>query len=69
MKSNYICDEPCPKCGGQVQLYGSECYPEDGITFECEICNYEGNVSVNDRCDCLMEIAKQSHKIIYNKLS
>lgn len=68
MRTKYICDEPCPICGNQVQLYGTECYPAGGIAFECDVCDYHGNISVNKGCDCLMKVAEQAHRIIFNNL-
>lgn len=63
----YKCNEPCPLCGGIVEVYGSDCYPEDGITFECmeETCQYEGFISCNIRTNCLVEAAKNAHDFIY----
>lgn len=67
----YICDEPCPFCGSEVQVYGSDCYPEDGITFECinEKCNYIGDLSCNKRVNCLLNAAKIAHNFISKNIS
>jgi len=41
MRNKFICEENCPMCGAEVQMFGSECYNEEGIEIEC----------MNDDCD------------------
>lgn len=68
-KSKYVCKEPCPVCGARVEIFGSECYPEDGIQFECtkDGCDYSGELSCSKRFDCLLEATKIAHDTISKK--
>jgi hypothetical protein len=64
----YVCDKPCPQCGGVVELFGSACYPEDGISAEClnEECDYE--LRLYCRADNLIDVVKRAHGFVYNAI-
>ena len=66
LDNNCKCSEPCPLCGGDVYVFGTDCYPSDGISFECmnDKCQYEGNITCTVRVDCLRDAAKLAHDFI-----
>ena len=68
----FICMKPCPLCGEEVQIFGSECYQSEGMTFECmnDDCGYEGTVSLSckARANSLRAIAKLTHALVFNDL-
>ena len=71
--NKFICDEYCPVCGAEVQLFGSECYNEDGISAECD--NDDCSYRVEIRVECgvafsgLREIVECLHNDICQRVS
>jgi hypothetical protein len=67
--SQFDCDFPCPICGSKVTLFGTDCYPEEGISAECSNleCDYELKISCSKRIDCLREAVKNAHSFIYSR--
>jgi hypothetical protein len=62
--------KPCPKCGWPVKIFGSECYPEDGITIQCtqESCSYYLTMIMNYRSDDLKQRAIIAHNLKGKKI-
>lgn len=48
---------PCPKCGSNVEITGSECYPDSGLLIECthDNCDMMFLLSVNLRSTILKD--------------
>jgi hypothetical protein len=68
--SQFDCDYPCPKCGSKVELFGTDCYPEEGIGAECinMNCDYELTISCTVRIDCLRDTVRNAHSFVYKRL-
>lgn len=66
----YICDKPCPICNSEVQLFGSDCYPVDGIIAECQNddCQYELSVTCSIRTNNLLQTTKKAHDFMYSTI-
>ena len=47
---------PCPYCNSTVEMYGTECYPEEGIEIECTKCEFNMYLSIPKRTNKLKEI-------------
>lgn len=62
----YKCKEKCPICGSDVEVFGSECYPVDGITAECtsDSCCYSLDVNCTVRSNGLINITKVAHGLL-----
>ena len=63
-------DYPCPKCGSKVELLGSDCYPEAGISVECTNvkCDYELKISCSIRTNFLRDTVREAHSAMWNLL-
>lgn len=68
--SQFDCDYPCPKCGSKVELFGSDCYPEEGISAECMNldCDYELSISCSIRTNFLRDTVREAHSIMWKFL-
>jgi len=54
----------CPVCKSELNIFGSECYPEDGFVVECPKCIYELRLSVNLRISGLKSIVMKVQEIV-----
>ena len=65
-EKQFICDQPCPLCGSEVQVFGSDCYPESGIAAECMNldCDYELKITCSVRTNFLRNTVKEAHNIM-----
>jgi len=56
----------CLKCNSGVKIYGSECYPEEGISVECDNldCDYEIVIQTSLRTNKLKEMVRLVHETI-----
>jgi len=56
----------CPKCQSEVEMYGSECYPESGIMIECSNldCDYHMNLQNTIRSNSLREALSKAHNYL-----
>jgi hypothetical protein len=63
---SYYCSESCPLCESAVEVFGTDCYPEEGIVAECtnEDCSYNLTLSSSVRVNCLMEAIKVAHNFM-----
>ena len=61
--ANGLC---CPKCESKATIYGSECYPDDGMVVECDNhdCAMEIRLSINLRTDKLKDAIKAAWNIL-----
>lgn len=57
---------PCLKCKSKVIIYGSECYPEEGMTVECNNhdCDFEMELTADMRTDKLREALSTAWNIL-----
>ena len=64
--SQFDCDYPCPKCGAKVELFGTDCYPDEGIVAECTnlSCDYELVISCSIRTNLLRDTVREAHSIM-----
>ena len=63
MNDRYKCKDNCPICGSPVEVFGSDCYPIDGINIECTAvpCEYMLMVSSTISSNVLLDTAKEAH--------
>ena len=61
--SDVLC---CPKCKSKVIIYGSECYPEEGMSVECNNldCDMEIELKIDMRTNKLKEALKAAWNIL-----
>lgn len=59
----------CPLCGSKVELFGTDCYPNEGIGAECMNlkCDYELEISCSVRTNFLRDTVREAHSILFLK--
>ena len=56
----------CPKCKSKITIYGSECYPDEGMSVECDNldCDMEVSLKINLRTNKLKIALKAAWNIL-----